>query len=123
MHCDLNNFYASVEVKNHPEYKDKPVAVAGDPNKRTGIILAKNQLAKEQGVTTGEVIWMAKQHCPDLICLAPHHEEYAKISKECNKNPALINELPVRQNCSVLVRAVPSPEYHFSALSPQKRKR
>ena len=85
MHCDLNNFYASVEVKNHPEYKDKPVAVAGDPNKRTGIILAKNQLAKEQGVTTGEVIWMAKQHCPDLICLAPHHEEYAKISKQVHE--------------------------------------
>ena len=85
LHCDLNNFYASVEVKNHPEYKDKPVAVAGDPNKRTGIILAKNQLAKEQGVTTGEVIWMAKQHCPDLICLAPHHEEYAKISKQVHE--------------------------------------
>ncbi len=81
LHCDLNNFYASVEALMHPEYADKPIAVAGDPKKRTGIILAKNYIAKKYGISTGEVIWKAKQKCPDLICLAPHHDNYQKYSK------------------------------------------
>ena len=42
LHCDLNNFYASVECLRHPELKGKPVAVSGNPKTRTGIILAKN---------------------------------------------------------------------------------
>ncbi len=80
LHCDLNNFYASVECLKHPEYRGLPLAVAGDPKKRTGIILAKNSLAKEKGIRTGEVIWKAKQLCPNLICVAPHHENYAEYS-------------------------------------------
>lgn len=81
LHCDLNNFYASVEVLRHPEYRGLPLAVAGDPKKRTGIILAKNTLAKEKGIKTGEVIWKAKQLCPNLICVSPNHDEYAIFSK------------------------------------------
>ena len=49
LHCDLNSFYASVELLRHPELKRLPVAVCGDPSSRHGIILAKNQLAKEKG--------------------------------------------------------------------------
>ncbi len=82
LHCDLNNFYASVECRKHPELADKPVAVTGNPKNRSGIVLAKNMLAKKYGVSTGEVIWQAKQKCPDLVCVAPHHDEYAIISKQ-----------------------------------------
>ena len=53
LHCDLNNFYASVETILHPEYKGKPIAVCGDPKKRHGIVLAKSQPAKIMGVKTG----------------------------------------------------------------------
>ena len=42
-HCDLNCFYASVELLSHPELREVPVAVAGDPASRHGIILAKNE--------------------------------------------------------------------------------
>lgn len=63
LHSDLNNFYASVEVLDHPELKGKPVAVCGDPELRHGIVLAKSQEAKKLGVKTGEAIWQAKQHC------------------------------------------------------------
>lgn len=80
LHCDLNNFYASVECIKNSEYKNVPLAVTGNPKKRTGIILAKNTLAKEKGVKTGEVIWKAKQLCPDLVCVSPDFEEYAKYS-------------------------------------------
>lgn len=82
LHCDLNNFYASVECLRHPELAGKPLAVSGNPRTRTGIILAKNTLAKSMGVQTGDVIWKARQKCPDLICVAPHHEEYAIYSKK-----------------------------------------
>lgn len=82
LHSDVNNFFASVECVTRPELKDKPVAVTGNPEKRNGVILAKNDIAKKFGVKTGEVIWEAKQKCPDLVCLAPHYNLYEKISKE-----------------------------------------
>lgn len=84
LHCDCNNFYASVELLKYPELRDKPVAVAGDPECRHGIILAKNMAAKRMGVQTAETIWQAKRKCPGLILLPPHHEEYEAMSKRIN---------------------------------------
>ena len=85
LHCDMNSFYASVELLEHPELKDAPVAVAGDPEGRHGIILAKNEAAKKYGVKTAETIWQAKKKCPDLITLPPHHEKYGEMSKMINE--------------------------------------
>ncbi len=82
MHCDLNNFYASVEQKLHPEYDGLPLAVCGNPQMRHGIVLAKNQLAKQAGVQTGEAIWISKQKCPDIVFVAPHYNEYVNYSKQ-----------------------------------------
>ena len=81
MHCDANNFYASVECALNPGLKDKYVAVSGDPEKRHGIILAKNTAAKACGVKTGETIWQAKQKCPQLICVPPHFDMYVEYSR------------------------------------------
>lgn len=82
LHCDLNNFYASVEQKLHPKYEGMPLAVCGNPQMRHGIVLAKNTIAKKMGVQTGEAIWMAKQKCPDLVVISPHFDEYVKHSKQ-----------------------------------------
>lgn len=82
LHCDLNNFYASVETVLHPELKGKPIAVCGDPEKRHGIVLAKSELAKKAGVKTAEAIWQAKRKCPDLIVVSPTYSEYVKYSKQ-----------------------------------------
>lgn len=84
LHCDCNNFFASVELLKYPDLRDKPVAVAGDPEGRHGIILAKNMPAKRLGVQTAETIWQAKRKCPDLILLPPHHEEYQAMSDRIN---------------------------------------
>lgn len=81
LHVDMNNFYASVETLYAPEYKDVPMAVAGDKESRHGIILAKNMLAKAQGVKTAEPIWQAMRKCPDLRLLPPHHDRYQKFSR------------------------------------------
>lgn len=84
LHCDCNNFFASVEEKLAPELKNVPMAVAGDPENRHGIILAKNQLAKKYNIQTAEPIWQAKRKCPSLVCVPPHHNLYNEISKEIN---------------------------------------
>ena len=82
LHCDANNFYASVECMLDPTLKDKFVAVSGNPDKRHGIILAKNQKAKECGVRTGEVIWEAKRKCPDLVLVPPQFDKYVYYSNK-----------------------------------------
>lgn len=84
LHCDCNNFYASVESVRHPEYKTVPMAVCGDPKSRHGIILAKNELAKAYGVKTAETIWQAQQKCPNLLLVPPHHDEYHRYSMKIN---------------------------------------
>ncbi len=47
LHCDLNNFYASVECLYNPQYRDCPLAVCGSQDLRHGIVLAKNYIAKK----------------------------------------------------------------------------
>ena len=46
LHCDLNNFYASVECRYDPRLRTVPMAVGGSEQDRHGIVLAKNELAK-----------------------------------------------------------------------------
>lgn len=81
LHCDMNNFYASVECMLNPSLRGHPVAVGGDVENRHGIILAKNYEAKKFGIQTGEALWQAKQKCPKLIIIPPHYEEYLKYSR------------------------------------------
>ena len=85
LHCDLNNFFASVEQVRNPELKNVPMAVCGDPNKRHGIILAKNYVAKKYGIYTPELVTSAKGKCPNLVLVEPHYEEYIKYSKLVNE--------------------------------------
>ena len=82
LHSDVNNFFASVECVTRPELKDKPVAVTGNPEKRNGIILAKNEIAKSYGVKTAQTIGEAKAICPELVCLPPHYDVYEEISMQ-----------------------------------------
>ena len=73
LHCDLNNFFASVECMLHPDkLLGKKFAVAGNPNDAHGIILAKNTAARRYGVRTGETIREALQKCPDLVFVPPN---------------------------------------------------
>ena len=81
IHADMNNFYASVECLYNPKLRGKPVAVAGDPDARHGIVLAKNYEAKKYGVKTGNPLWLAKQLCPDIVFAAPHYDRYLRFSR------------------------------------------
>ncbi|MGN1227807.1 MAG: DNA polymerase IV [Christensenellales bacterium] len=81
LHIDLNNFYASVECLKNEHYRTVPMAVCGVVELRHGIVLAKNQMAKEKGVKTGEPIWQAKQKCPNLEVCEPNFSDYLRYSK------------------------------------------
>ncbi|MBQ7858868.1 MAG: DNA polymerase IV [Faecalibacterium sp.] len=76
LHCDCNSFFANVELLEHPELRNVPVAVCGDPEGRHGIVLAKNEAAKKFKIQTAETIWSARQKCPNLQLLPPHHAKY-----------------------------------------------
>ena len=81
LHSDMNACYASIEAKLNPKLKGIPMAVAGSPENRHGIILAKSEEAKRMGVKTGEAIWQAQAKCPGIRLVPPHYEEYLKHSK------------------------------------------
>ncbi len=81
LHCDLDNFFASVETFYRPELGKVPMAVCGSEEERHGIVLAKNQLAKQYGVKTAQAIWQAKQLCPSLVTVEPHYDRYVEFSR------------------------------------------
>ena len=85
LHCDCNNFFASVETELEPSYRDVPMAVCGNTEDRHGIVLAKNELAKAYGIQTAETVYSAKKKCPSLVIAKPHREEYVKYSRAVNE--------------------------------------
>lgn len=82
LHCDLNNFFASVAIKQDPRLRGKCVAVCGNPALRKGIVLAKSETAKKMGVKTGMAIWQARQVCPDLVVVGTDYATYTQYSKQ-----------------------------------------
>ncbi|MBR5947647.1 MAG: DNA polymerase IV [Clostridia bacterium] len=82
LHVDINNFYASVEIRDDPSLAPYPVAVCGDREARHGIILAKNYIAKGFGVKTAEPISEALMKCPGLVLVPCHFEKYEQVTLE-----------------------------------------
>ncbi len=81
MHCDLNSFYASVEILKNPSLRGTAMAVGGSPETRHGIVLAKSDLAKKAGVKTGMPLWQAAKLCPNIQFVLPCYEDYKKYSR------------------------------------------
>ena len=82
LHCDLNNFFASVAMKSDPELRGKYIAVCGNPSLRKGIVLAKSENAKRKGVKTGMPIWEAQKVCPEIIIVPTDYPAYESYSKK-----------------------------------------
>ncbi|MCF3941706.1 DNA polymerase IV [Oceanobacillus alkalisoli] len=81
-HIDMNSFYASVEMAFNPDLKGKPVAIAGNPEERKGIIVTSSYEARAKGVRTTMTVWQAKKLCPELIILKPNFQRYRAASSE-----------------------------------------
>ncbi|PPA71338.1 DNA polymerase IV [Jeotgalibacillus proteolyticus] len=81
LHVDMNSFYASVEAAHDASLKGKPIAIAGDPEERRGIVVTCSYEARAYGVKTTMPLWEAKKLCPSLLVLRPNFERYRQASK------------------------------------------
>ena len=70
MLVDCQSFYASVEKAEHPEYKDRPLVVAGDPERRSGIVLAACPIAKSKGLLPQSALGRQWQNARILLLLS-----------------------------------------------------
>lgn len=77
---DMNAFFISCETVRDPSLENIPAAVAGDPERRSGIILTANYAARAHGVRTTMTIYQAKRLCPALRLVPPDHAYYAVCS-------------------------------------------
>jgi DNA polymerase IV len=80
LHVDMNSFYASVEMAYDPSLKGKPLAIAGNPEERRGIIVTCSYEARSFGVKTTMPLWEARKLCPNLIVKKPDFEKYRAAS-------------------------------------------
>ena len=80
-HVDMNSFYASVEQAHNPSLKGKPIAIAGNPKERRGIVVTSSYEARAKGVYTTMNVTEAIKACPELILLPPDFEKYREASK------------------------------------------
>ncbi len=78
--ADMNSFFASVHQAVDPALRGKPVIVAGDPEKRHGIVLAASYEAKHRGIKTGMAVWEARRACPNGIFISPQYPLYVDFS-------------------------------------------
>jgi DNA polymerase IV len=79
---DMNAFFISCEVSRNPALRGRPAAVAGDPKKRAGIILAASYEARALGVRTTMTVGEALRLCPTLLLVPPDHRFYEQRSEE-----------------------------------------
>lgn len=80
LHVDMNSFYASVEMTYDASLKGKPLAIAGNPEERRGIIVTCSYEARKYGVKTTMPLWEAKKLCPGLLILKPDFDKYRTAS-------------------------------------------
>lgn len=98
-HIDMNSFFASCEQANNIDLKNRPVIVAGDPNKRKGIVLAASYDAKACGVKTTMQLFKALTLCKNAVVVKANHTLYTKMSKEVMR--IFDNYTPIKQQVSI----------------------
>ncbi|MFX3617259.1 MAG: DNA polymerase IV [Sporolactobacillus sp.] len=81
-HIDMNSFYASVELAHHPEWRGKPLAIAGKQEERHGIVVTSSYEARKMGVRTTMTVNEARQKCPQLIVKHPDFFLYRQTSEQ-----------------------------------------
>ena len=127
LHADCNNFFASCECLERPELKNVPMAVAGDPENRVGVVVAKNELAKRYGVRTTDTVYAARKKCPGIVFVPPRHDWYAKISRRVNaiycEYTPYVEPASIDESYLDVTRALPSCGLTARQLADELRRR
>ena len=79
IHCDCDCFYASIEMRDNPELRGKPLAVGGSPERR-GVVATCNYEARKYGIHSAMASATARKRCPELIIVKPNMEKYRSAS-------------------------------------------
>ncbi len=80
IHVDMDAFFASVEQRDFPEYRGKPLAVGGSAEQR-GVVAAASYEARRYGVHSAMPSRIATQRCPHLILVRPRFDVYREVSE------------------------------------------
>lgn len=83
IHIDMDAFYASIEQRDNPELKGKPVAVGG--SRQRGVVAAASYEARKFGVYSAMPSVVARRKCPKLIFVKPRFEAYQQVSMQINE--------------------------------------
>src|SRR6266704_2001498 len=81
LHLDLDAFYASIEQRDHPEYRGKPIIVGGSPDRR-GVVATASYEARKFGVHSAMPSRTAQRLCPQAIFLPARFEVYRVVSQQ-----------------------------------------
>ncbi len=79
LHVDMDAFFASVEQRDFPQYRGRPLVVGGRPEQR-GAVAAASYEARQFGIHSAMPARIAQQRCPDLIFARPRFEVYREVS-------------------------------------------
>ncbi|HEY9044546.1 MAG TPA: DNA polymerase IV [Ohtaekwangia sp.] len=82
IHIDMDAFYASIEQRDNPEYRGKPIAVGGSPEGRGGVVATASYEARKFGVRSAMPSKQAKQLCPEVIFVRPRFDVYKAVSQK-----------------------------------------
>lgn len=126
-HADCNNFFASCEILENPALRDVPMAVAGDPEKRVGIVVAKNEIAKRAGVKTTDTVFQAQKKCPGIVFVPPRHHYYSEISKLVNaiylEYTDLVEPASIDESYIDMTKVAPALHMEPAVLADELRRR
>jgi DNA polymerase-4 len=81
IHCDCDCFYASVEMRDDPSLRGRPLAVGGRPDQR-GVIATSNYEARRFGIHSAMATAQAMKLCPELLLIPPNMEKYRIASRQ-----------------------------------------
>ncbi len=84
LHVDMDAFYASVEQRDRPELRGRPVVVGGDPHGR-GVVSAASYQARRFGVHSAMPAAAAARLCPQAVFVPPRIDHYARVSRQIHR--------------------------------------
>ncbi|MBS1606570.1 MAG: DNA polymerase IV [Bacteroidetes bacterium] len=80
IHIDMDAFYASIEQRDNPEYRGKPIVVGGSPEGRGGVVATASYEARKSGIRSAMPSKKALQLCPQVIFIVPRFDVYKLVS-------------------------------------------